>query len=42
VTVQSTNSPNTFSITRNDDGTVDLTCTEDAEDGCPSGMDWGG
>jgi type II secretion system protein G len=45
VTVTSTNdSPNhTFSITRNDDGTTDLTCVAPAGnlDGCPSDGTWG-
>jgi type IV pilus assembly protein PilA len=40
VTVDSENTPNTFSITRNDDGTKDLTCTENNSDGCPDGMVW--
>jgi type IV pilus assembly protein PilA len=41
VTVASTNTPNTFSITRNSDGTKTLTCTVDGSDGCPSGGNWG-
>jgi type IV pilus assembly protein PilA len=49
VTVVSSNDPpnHTFSITRNSDGTTDLTCTAPANnlDGCPSPGnpgDWGG
>jgi type IV pilus assembly protein PilA len=41
VTVDSENTPNTFSITRNANGTTDLTCDVDGSDGCPSGGDWG-
>jgi type II secretion system protein G len=45
VTVISANdSPDhTFSITRNNDGTVDLTCEAPADDldGCPSNGEWG-
>jgi type IV pilus assembly protein PilA len=41
VTVDSKNTPNTFSIARNSDGTTDLTCTVDGSDGCPSGGNWG-
>jgi type II secretion system protein G len=45
VTVVSDNdSPNhTFSITRNDDGTTDLTCVapDDDLDGCPEDGNWG-
>jgi type IV pilus assembly protein PilA len=36
---------NTFSVTRNEDGTVDYPCTIAAADkpgGCPPGLDWGG
>jgi type IV pilus assembly protein PilA len=34
---------NTFSITRNDDGTKTLTCTPTSgADGCPPGGDWSG
>ncbi|MGH2953162.1 MAG: type IV pilin protein [Solirubrobacterales bacterium] len=40
VTVQSTNTPNEFSITRNSNGTVDLTCTVVESDGCPAGGEW--
>jgi type II secretion system protein G len=40
VTVSSTNTPNTFSITRMDDGTKTLTCTVAASDGCPTGGVW--
>jgi type IV pilus assembly protein PilA len=37
---------NTFSITRNSDGTTDLTCTQEdggnnGEYGCPAGGNWG-
>ena len=31
---------NTFSITRNDDGTTDLTCTAGGTAGCPTGGRW--
>jgi type IV pilus assembly protein PilA len=31
---------NTFSITRHDDGTTDLTCATGGSAGCPSGGDW--
>ena len=41
VTVNSENAPNTFSITRHSDGTTELTCTDDGNDGCPTGGDWG-
>lgn len=41
VTVNSSNTPNTFSITRHNDGSVDLTCTDAANDGCPTGGNWG-
>ncbi len=41
VTVNSTNTPNTFSISRNSSGITTLSCTADANDGCPSGMNWG-
>ncbi|MSO42348.1 MAG: type II secretion system protein [Solirubrobacterales bacterium] len=40
VTVDSTNTPNTFSISRNAGGQTDLTCTAAASDGCPSGGTW--
>jgi type IV pilus assembly protein PilA len=33
---------NTFSITRNDDGTKALTCTASGDAGCPTGGDWSG
>jgi type IV pilus assembly protein PilA len=33
---------NTFTITRNDDGTKDASCTADGQDGCPTGGDWFG
>jgi type IV pilus assembly protein PilA len=42
VTVASRNTPNTFSITRANTGTVTFDCTVDGEDGCPTGGDWGG
>jgi type IV pilus assembly protein PilA len=41
VTVDSDNDPNTFSITRHSDGTTQLSCTDDGNDGCPPGGDWG-
>ena len=41
VTVNSDNAPNTFSITRHSNGTTELTCTDDGNDGCPSGANWG-
>ena len=41
VTVDSTNTPNTFSIARSNAGTTTLTCTVDGSDGCPSGGNWG-
>jgi type IV pilus assembly protein PilA len=50
VTVDSTNTPNTFSIRRYGDsdetvdfpaGSTELSCTDDANDGCPSGQHWG-
>ena len=41
VTVDSENTPNDFSITRHWDGTTELTCNDDANDGCPSGQEWG-
>ncbi|MGI9021185.1 MAG: type IV pilin protein [Solirubrobacterales bacterium] len=40
VTVASANTPNTFSINRAANGTVSLTCTVAASDGCPSGGRW--
>jgi prepilin-type N-terminal cleavage/methylation domain-containing protein len=42
VTVNSDNAPNTFSITRHTEGKVELTCSPDGVDGCPSGGQWGG
>ena len=42
VTVNSANTPNSFSITRHAGGTVELTCSPDGEDGCPAGGRWGG
>lgn len=41
VTVNSENTPNTFSITRHSDGTTDLSCADAENDGCPVGGDWG-
>jgi type IV pilus assembly protein PilA len=50
VTVDSTNTPNTFSIRRygasdagvgHPNGSTSLTCTNSANDGCPSGGNWG-
>lgn len=41
VTVDSTNTPNTFSISRNAQGITSLTCTVGGSDGCPSGGVWG-
>ena len=41
VTVNSANTPNTFSISRHSDGTTELTCTNSGNDGCPTGGDWG-
>jgi len=32
---------NTFSVTRHDDGTTSLTCTTGGTAGCPTGGDWG-
>lgn len=40
VTVDSTNTPNDFSISRAANGTVTLTCTVAASDGCPTGGSW--
>jgi type IV pilus assembly protein PilA len=31
---------NVFTITRHDDSTVDLTCTDDGTAGCPTGGEW--
>src|SRR6266511_2645039 len=36
VTVDSANLPNSFSITRHNDGTIELTCTDPDNDGCPA------
>jgi type IV pilus assembly protein PilA len=33
---------NTFTITRNDDGTKTLTCETEGDAGCPEGGDWSG
>ncbi len=40
VTVASENTPNTFSISRNTDGTKALTCDVAGSDGCPSDGSW--
>jgi type IV pilus assembly protein PilA len=40
VTVDSKNTPNDFSISRTATGTVNLTCTVAASDGCPTGGNW--
>jgi type IV pilus assembly protein PilA len=40
VTVDSENTPNTFSIARTAGGAVNLTCTVAASDGCPTGGQW--
>jgi type IV pilus assembly protein PilA len=42
VTVDSTNTPNTFSITRATTGVTTQTCTVAGSDGCPTGGNWGG
>jgi type IV pilus assembly protein PilA len=46
VTVNSANTPNTFSINRGVgallDGQTSLTCTVAESDGCPTGGNWGG
>jgi type IV pilus assembly protein PilA len=42
VTMASDNTPNTFSITRDANGVVSYSCTEDGQEGCPSGGNWGG
>jgi type IV pilus assembly protein PilA len=39
VTVESENTPNTFSIRRNANGTVDLECLNAGNDGCPPSTD---
>jgi type IV pilus assembly protein PilA len=39
VTVES-DTGNTFSVTRLDNGTTDLTCTDDGTAGCPTGGEW--
>jgi type IV pilus assembly protein PilA len=41
VQVASTNTPNVFRITRNADGTTDLECDNDGNDGCPANGVWG-
>jgi type II secretion system protein G len=40
VTVNSANTPNTFSIERTG-GVTSLTCTSNNNDGCPDGQNWG-
>jgi type IV pilus assembly protein PilA len=40
VTVDSKNTPNDFSISRAANGSVNLTCTVAASDGCPTGGNW--
>jgi type IV pilus assembly protein PilA len=46
ITMESDNTPNTFTITRSGAeatlGQVTYSCLEDANDGCPSGGNWGG
>jgi type IV pilus assembly protein PilA len=42
VTYDSTNTPNTFSITRNNNGTKTATCATEGNDGCPTGGNWFG
>ena len=42
LTVDSANTPNTFSISRASSGALTYTCTVDGSDGCPSGGNWGG
>ena len=41
VTVASTNTPNTFSITRAASGLTTLTCANAGNDGCPANGQWG-
>jgi type IV pilus assembly protein PilA len=41
VTVDSENTPNTFSISRNAQGVASLTCDVDGSDGCPANGIWG-
>jgi type IV pilus assembly protein PilA len=41
VQVASTNTPNVFRIIRNADGTTDLECDNDGNDGCPANGVWG-
>lgn len=38
----SDNTPNTFTITRSATGDVTFGCTEDGQEGCPTGGNWGG
>jgi type IV pilus assembly protein PilA len=40
VTYDSTNTPNTFTITRNTNGTKSASCATDGNDGCPPGGNW--
>jgi type IV pilus assembly protein PilA len=42
VTYSSTNTPNTFTITRNSNGTKTASCATDGNDGCPTGGNWFG
>jgi type IV pilus assembly protein PilA len=42
VTMASDNEPNTFSISRDANGVVTYGCTEDGQEGCPTGGNWGG
>jgi hypothetical protein len=41
VTVDSNNTPNTFSITRTAGGNTTLNCDTDGNDGCPANGQWG-
>jgi type IV pilus assembly protein PilA len=40
VTVESSNTPQTFTIERTASGTVNLECTTGGQDGCPTGGNW--
>jgi type IV pilus assembly protein PilA len=42
LTMASDNTPNTFTIDRNPNGTVSYSCTNTGNDGCPDPPDWGG
>jgi type IV pilus assembly protein PilA len=42
VTYSSTNTPNTFTITRHTNGTKTADCETDGNDGCPTGGNWFG